>query len=188
MLKDRSEIAKFIEKRYSKWLDYSQYHCEVSGMHGEATDVLNEVMCSLWQKDLCKLERLINTKKNGYSELDFFVLRMIKLNIYSPTSPYQNKYRSALTDDNVDCAILDTLSDEEEEGDDGYLIDKFRLVRDSVEELDLSPIAKKVFEFRFLQDQHFSDWPGPETLKQLYEIYNAVLDMIKRKISGEYIF
>jgi len=63
-----------------------------------------------------------------------------------------------------------------------------RLIRDAVEDLELSPMARKVFDFRFFQDQNFSDWPGPETLKQLYEIYNAVLDMIKRKISGEFIF
>ncbi|WP_042369577.1 hypothetical protein [Bacteroides neonati] len=188
MLRGRLEIARFIERRYSKWLDYSRYHCELSGMRGEATDVLNEVMCSLWQKELWRLERLVNTKRNGYSELDFFVLRMIKLNIYSPTSPYQNKYKSALVDENVDCSILDTLPDEDEDSDDGYLIDKFRLIRDAVEDLELSPMARKVFDFRFFQDQNFSDWPGPETLKQLYEIYNAVLDMIKRKISGEYIF
>jgi len=54
--------------------------------------------------------------------------------------------------------------------------------------LDLSPLARRVFEYRFFEDANFSDWPGKESLKQLYEIYNKVQELIRKKINGESIF
>jgi len=40
----------------------------------------------------------------------------------------------------------------------------------------------------FFQDGYSCDWPGKETQNQLYEIYNGVLELIKRKINGEMMF
>ena len=81
-------VNNYITKRYERWLDYSLYHCGLAGISDEATDVLNEVICSLLQKQSKLLDKLLDTKKNGYTELDFFVLKMIKLNASSPTSQY----------------------------------------------------------------------------------------------------
>lgn len=86
-------IRLYIEKRYERWADYSTYHCTKAGIAGESVDILNEVILALLQKEDCKLEMLMNAKKGQYTELDFFVLRMIKLNVYSPTSPYQSRYK-----------------------------------------------------------------------------------------------
>lgn len=181
-------VNNYITKRYGRWLDYSSYHCNLSGIPGEGTDVLNEVLCSLLAKDGAQLDRLLQSKKEGYTELDFFVLRMIKLNACSLTSPYRSRYRSLPSDANVDYTRLDIEDVEEESQDDEQLLDRFHQVREAFEYLGLSALARRVFEFRFFQDQNFSDWGGEETLKELYEIYNGVQEMIRKKISGEFIF
>lgn len=184
-----TEINIYIAKRYARWLDYATYHCGIVGISDEAYDVLNEVLCSLLTKDSQYLLRMLHTKKNGYTELDFFVLKMIKLNVTSPTSPYQNKYKRIPTDENTDYAKLDiedVIDDSQDRS--GDILCKMHQVREAFEELDLSPLAKHVFEYRFFEGANFSEWDGEETQKQLYEIYNKVVELIKRKISGESIF
>ena len=86
-----TEINNYISKRYDRWLDYAIYHCNRNGMADEAVDVLNEVLLSLLQKSDTMLRQLLSAKKKDYTDLDFFVLKMIKLNITSSTSPYQSK-------------------------------------------------------------------------------------------------
>lgn len=184
-----TKIDNYISKRYERWLDYASYHCTQAGIPDESHDVLNEVLCSLLQKDSHKLEFMLDAKKNGYTELDFFVLRMIKLNATSNTSPYRNRYKSIPSDNNVDYNCLD-IEDVQEKDEDksAHILERMHQVRDVFESLNLSLLARRVFEFRFFQDNNFADWTGPETLKRLYEIYNGVQDLIRKKISGESIF
>ena len=183
------KIERYITKRYDRWLDYAVYHCTHAGIADEAIDVLNEVLLSLVRKENAELERLFDAKKNGYTELDFFVLRMIKLNATSDTSPYRSKYKPMPIDANVDYNRLD-IEDTSEEAIDGssIIVERFHLVRETLNELDLSPKAKRIFEFKFFEDGNFSEWEGVETLKQLYEVYNGVLELIKKKIKGDCLF
>ena len=182
-------VNNYITKRYERWLDYSLYHCGLAGISDEATYVLNEVICSLLQKQSKLLDKLLDTKKNGYTEIDFFVLKMIKLNASSPTSQYRSRYKPLPVDDNVDYSRLDI---EDIPGDsvdrNAEILDRLHLVRDTFESLELGDLAAQVFEFHFFQDGNFSEWEGPETLKQLYEIYNGVQELIRKKIAGESIF
>ena len=189
MLMASAAVNNYISKRYERWLDYSLYHCGLAGIPDESIDVLNEVLCSLLQKKDCLLDKLLETKKNGYAELDFFVLRMIKLNASSPTSQYRSRYKPLLADDNVDYTKLDIedVPDELEDRNELVLY-RLRQVREVFESLDLGQLATRVFEFRFFQDENFSDWEGPETLKQLYEIYNGVQELIRKKIDGSSLF
>lgn len=182
-------IEKYISKRYERWLDYASYHCGLAGMPEEACDVLNEVLYSLLQKDNSKLEQLLSIKKNGYTELDFFVLKMIKLNATSDTSPYRSKYKPMPVDDNIDYSRLEIEDTQEEVVDKNeLLLHRFHQVREALEDLDLTSLAKRIFEFRFFEDANFSDWSGQESLKQLYETYNRVQELIRKKIAGESIF
>ena len=182
-------VNNYISIRYERWLDYSLYHCGLAGIPDEAIDVLNEVLCSLLQKKDRLLEKLLETKKNDYAELDFFVLRMIKLNASSPTSQYRSKYKPLPADENIDYTRLE-LEDIHEEPEDQkvVMLDRLHQVREVFENMDLGTLAVRVFEFHFFQDGNFSDWQGPETLKQLYEIYNGVQELIRKKIAGESIF
>lgn len=189
MLMASAAVNNYISKRYERWLDYSLYHCGLAGIPDEACDVLNEVLCSLLRKKDQLLDRLFETRKNGYTELDFFVLRMIKLNSSSPTSQYRSRYKPLPADENVDYTQLD-IEDVPDESEDrnAAVLERLHQVRDTFESLDLGVLAARVFEFRFFQDENFSDWKGPETLKQLYEIYNGVQELIRKKIAGESIF
>lgn len=182
-------VNNYISKRYERWLDYSLYHCGLAGIPDEASDVLNEVLCALIQKNDRLLDKLFETKKNGYTELDFFVLRMIKLNASSPTSQYRSRYKPLPADENVDYTKLD-IEDVPDEVEDrnAAVLNRLHQVREVFDDLDLGTLAARVFEFHFFQDENFSDWEGPETLKQLYEIYNGVQELIKKKIAGESIF
>lgn len=179
-------VNNYITKRYERWLDYSSYHCNLAGIPDETTDVLNEVLCSLLQKDGAELERLIESKKDGYTELDFFVLRMIKLNACSLTSPYRSRYRPLPLDANVDYTRLN-IEDvvEEQEDRTEEILCNMRKVREVYNSMDLSKLARRVFEFHFFEESPFSEWEGPESLKELYEVYNGVMDLFKKSINGE---
>lgn len=180
-----TEIREYISNSYDRFLEYSKYHCTRVGIVDQSNDVLNEVMISLLEKDSWKLERLYNTKKGQYRELDFFILRMIKLNIYSPTSPYQNKYKPIPANTDIDYRKLNIIDSEEEEIDrPAEILAQFNLVREIFDQLHLSSKAKEIFEHRFFQDCPFSEWRGTEGKKELYEIYNGVVRLIKKKISG----
>jgi hypothetical protein len=114
---------------------------------------------------------------------------MIKLNVTSPTSPYQSKYKRIPADDNADYSRMDIEDVPDNEIDTpGITLERMHQVREVFESLDLSPLAKRVFEFHFFQDNNFSEWVGPESQKQLYEIYNGVQELIKKKVKGEFIF
>ena len=108
---------------------------------------------------------------------------------HPPTSQYRSRYTPLPVDDNVDYSRLDIedISDDSEDRN-AEILEKLHLVRETFESLDLGTVAARVFEFHFFQDGNFSEWKGPETLKQLYEIYNGVQELIRKKIAGESIF
>lgn len=182
-----SAINQFIEQRYSNWLDYAEYQSKRKGIPDQAMDVLNEVIADLLKKDEKRLVRMIYkaSKCGKYKELDIYVLRMIRLNIFSPTSPYQSRYKSIPCDVEIDLSklrIVDELSTLEDKP--AELLDKFHQVEEAFEALNLSIKAKDIFEHRFFHGLPFTKWEGEETKKELYEIYNKVVELIKEKING----
>lgn len=186
MTKDKSKIInEYITKRYERWLDYSEYHSTHAGIGDEAVDVLNEVLCSLLQKDVNMLFSLLNRKKGSYTELDFFVLRMIKLNATSITSPYRQKYSAIPKDENSDSWMMDIPDVEYDEVDTpAYILRMTNKVRDVVEKLDLSEKHRRIFDFKFFQAESFRDWQGDEGISELYKEYNKVLQLVKSSING----
>lgn len=182
-------VNNYITAHYERWRDYAFYHCGLCGIEDEADDVLNEVLCSLLGKDGILLGRLLGAKKNGYTELDFFVLRMIKLSVTSPTSGYQRKYKSLPVDRDVDYSRIDFIEAEEDMRDTaGDTLEKMRRVRDIFESLDLPPFCRRVFHFRFFEGKDFSEWEGSETLRSLYRAYNKARDLIKEKLNENLYF
>jgi len=184
-----TEINNYITKRYLKWLDYAKYHCSLAGIVDESEDVLNEVILSLLQKEEEVLMNLLNSKSGQYTELDYYVLRMIKLNASSPTSPYQSKYKPIPSDTNVDYSTLEI----EDQGNDdpdrsGYILERMHEIRSTIEELGFSEKAMQVFEFRFFNDGVFKEWDGDESTKELYDLYSRIIKVLRKKIKGELIF
>lgn len=183
------EINNYIQKRYARWLDYATYHCTLAGMVDESADVLNEVLLSLLQKREVMLMNLLQAKKNQYTELDFYVLRMIKLNCTSDTSPYRAKYKSFQADENIDSSLIEIEDREDDEPDRAeYILDRMHQIREMIEEMGFSQQAMAVFEFRFFQDGVFKEWDGDENIKELYDLYSRIVQVLKQKIKGELIF
>lgn len=182
-------VNNYIAKRYERWLDYSAYHCEKAGIPDEASDVLNETLYSLLQKPDSLLNDLLAMRNGDQTGLDYFVLKMIKRNALSPTSQYQSKYKPFPVDENTDYTRLE-IEDSPDDSEDrsANTLAKFHKVREIFENLNLSPLATRVFEFHFFQDRSFQDWEGPEARKLLYETYRGVRELIYWKISGESIF
>ena len=173
-------VENYINKRYDRWLDYAVYHCTHAGMQDEANDVLNEVLLSLVRKEKAELDRLLTSKQNGYTELDFFVLRMIKLNATSDTSPYRSKYRNkVLLDANKDYMSLKIIDEPYMEIDfPAISLWQFKLIRFILRNIEVSRFDKAVFEYRFIKDRQFSElnW----NIKQLYISYNKVHGIIRK--------
>jgi hypothetical protein len=183
------ELEKYIGMRYKRWLDYASYHCSCSGIEDEASDVLQEVLCDLMNKSPEKLSMLLNKKSGQYAELDFFVLRMIKLNVISETSPYRHKYKSIPVDTNIDYNHLDIEDVTDEERDITVeILEKTNLVRQVLDELYISEHAKSVFRWRFFCGEKFSDWKGPESEKELFDCYYRVVNLIKERLQNKSLF
>jgi len=136
-----TEINQYIEKRYQGLLDYSAFHCSRAGIPDESIDVLNEVLLSLLQMDDLRLQRMYEIKKCKYTELDFFILRMIKLNCYSETAPYRSKCRP-IPSVTVNLARLKIIDDTDEETDhSGYVFDRMSEIRNLIESMGFSEKA-----------------------------------------------
>lgn len=181
-----SEVNRYIERRYGRWLDYSKYHCSLADIPDEAADVLNEVILSLLEKDEKKILKMYNSTKDGHRELDFFVLRMIKLNAHSPTSPYQNKYKKRPFGSDIEFSRLN-IPDEHYEDDDkpARILAQYNLVREVFENLNIPAKERRIFHHRFFMGLSFSCWEGAESKNELYRAYNRVLILIKQKIAGK---
>lgn len=89
------ELNKYIEFRYSNWLDFANHLSRVHYFNGWADDLLNDVIIDLLKKDLNRLLGMLSrkTKKivNGQptTELDKFVLSMLRTMAFSAGAPFR---------------------------------------------------------------------------------------------------
>lgn len=176
------EVRKYANLRYSGWLDYSEFHCSEAGIPDEAFDILNEVLLSIFSKDpafiLSLFSRPGKTRKNEvFTELDFYILRMIRLNITSPTSPYQSRYisKNKYLDREVDFTRLKIIDEEDDSVDMAKIIlTQYRLVIYFFNALDLTEFEREVFNHRFIDNMPVSEWPDPKNIMHLNSAFNCV--------------
>lgn len=182
-------VNKYIEKRYDRWLDYAKYICSLSSMSGEEIDVLNEVLITILEKADAETDRMLETKRGKYTELDYYIIGSIKLNATSDTAPYRHKYKSLPIDDNVEWCRLNIVDRDEGEGEgenkEQYVLGRFREVREIIKSLGLSEKATKIFTWKFFAGESFSDWPGKESKKELYAVYKKTLKAVIDKKNGK---
>jgi len=177
------KLNQHITHSYSRWSDYAAYHAKLAGIPDESGDILNEVLLSLIQKDPKRLHALLSRKKGPYTEFDFFVLRMIKLNAHSKTSPYRHKTRNVPLDQNVDPCTIDTEDVPIEEVDPNEVIlQKSGRAREVLDSLDIPKIDKKIFSWRFFGDNSLRSWPGQESYSAVCSTYNRVKRKMVAKI------
>ncbi|WP_319589650.1 hypothetical protein [uncultured Draconibacterium sp.] len=184
-----TDPTKYIQERYPRWLDFSEYHCRKWNMEDETIDVLNEVLYSVLKRDESWLFRMCNTdsKCGRYKELDLYVLMSIRLNITSPTSPYRFNYKTRQDkigiDSDVNFSRLEVEDEPMDSSDDpAEQLKQYRLVMYVFKALDLTEFEYKVFEHRFVMCESMSDWSGSEQKKHLYEVYGIVKMAIKEVV------
>lgn len=172
-------IRKYISERYCRWRDYAVYHATLAGTPDEADDILNEVILNLLEKDPDRMRNMLNRKKDGYRELDFFVLRMIKLNAHSKTSPWRYKIRGLPIDKNIDPWRIEIEDSSQEEPD---MIEEklnlWRKAREVLEVLDVPDSDKNMFSWKVFAGFSLSKWPGPENYPKISSKYQNVLHLM----------
>ncbi len=173
-------ITSYINNRYPRWMDYAEYHAKLAGIPDESGDILNEVLLSLMQKDPDHLVALLDKKKQGYTELDFYLLAAIKLNAHSMTSPYRHKTKDIPKDKNIDpwtIEIEDELSDQADRN--AETLQLWRKARDIFEDLDITDKEKEIFSWRFFADNSLRSWPGPESYPNVCNIFKQVMSIMR---------
>ena len=172
-------IREYISIRYERWLDYCRYKCSKSGLGGEENDVLNEVLLNVLQKDEQLLMKLYRTKKvqkgKEFTELDFFILKALDLNITSETSPYRYKNK-CIPRANIEVSRLKIVDETYHQFDiSTQILKEIRLITWVLKGLDLTESERRVFEHKFLHGNSLcGDWHGPETRKERYQIYKNI--------------
>ena len=138
---------------------------------------------------------LYNKKKNdGYRELDFFVLRMIKLNAQSETAPYRAKNKPMPVDRNVDYTRLDIEDKMTDQIDiSGLYLKRFNLIQEIVDRLDLSRFEKDVYYYVFVErssisESEFSDMKSAYTSSMVIKHSISFILFINRKIPSQPVF
>ena len=163
-------IRRYIQERYARWLDYSKYHCDLTGLHDESVDLLNEVLISLLKKDESKLLELYSKKKGKYREIDYYVLRMVKLNVTSPLAPYRWKHKPIPKNENVEISTLslvDFIQTTEDFEDQQKAYDRqTKLIQWVLRSADFTEFERDVFNF-YMSGGKFEEWPGGDTLRKL---------------------
>jgi len=179
-------VSRYITERYPRWRDYAEYQAARAGIPEDADDILNEVMLSFLQKDNQELERLFSRKRESYShadqvytELDYFVLKMIKLNATSLTAPWRFKSKSLPTDENVTWSDLE-IEDLGPDGEDSQeeQLQKWRAAREILDSLEISDQEKKIFTWKAFADNPLASWPGPESYTAVCYIFNRTRELV----------
>jgi len=95
-MSNSTNIRRYIAFRYDNWRDYAEYMSREHGFNGWGEDLLNDIVAELLapakeQKIAELLSRetaeILNGRKT--TELDKFVLQMLKINACSPTAPFR---------------------------------------------------------------------------------------------------
>ena len=154
-------IDNYITKSYARWLDYARYHALLASIIDQAGDILNEVLASLLEKPSSQLTTLLNNRSGQYTELDFYVLKMIKLNARSDKAPYRFKTKTIPQDCNIspwDLDIVDQVGDSQDM--ELIKLQKYQKAREIVDQLNVPAREKEIFSWKFFGDNHLIDWPG----------------------------
>lgn len=171
------KVNDYIGKRYDRWLDYAKYHCEQAAMHDEYADVLNEVLYMLLQKNDAYLDQLYDAEKGTNRELDYYVLKMIRLNIQSLTSPYQHAYKRIPVDRDRDIDSVDIVDEYSDTDADHSNVEILVHVMQSI---NLSDFERNIIQHKIVERKKLSDLVGREKKHLIYKTYNQALEQIKR--------
>lgn len=179
------ELNQHITNSYKRWADYAKYQAARANIPDQAGDILNTVLEALLRKDQDQIHSLLAKKKDSYTELDFFILRMIRLNAHSPTSPYRHKTRTVHIDTNIDPCSIDREDLFDQDPDKGQeILDQCNQAREVLDTLNISSREKEIFSWKFFADNALLSWPGDESYSTVCATYNRVKALMAGKIKN----
>lgn len=172
-----NELNQYITIRYEHWVRYAKLHIRLSGLQIDPAEVVNEVLCSLLERNTDRLHRMMKARRDKATELDYFVMRVIKISIHSPRSPLRYRRGQHCTDNFDEYRVEKPQPDE--------AIDKneiHELVGNILAEMNLPKRDVELFVWKFFDRKTISRWPGNEDRKDLYGIYNRIWKEIVRRV------
>lgn len=182
---EMQKVHAYVDKHYSNWLNHSEWHCSKAGFPDEAVDVLNEVLLSLLQKDEEKLLKLLNTKakygkfsdKEPFTELDIYILTMIRLNVTSTTAPYHSRYKKkSPIDYEVDFSRLKIIDEEDESPDiAARTLKQMRLLRYVLRGIDVDDEDLQIFRNEDILFERSKNVRGRQKVKYFIDIVTEIL-------------
>lgn len=192
------EVKKYISTRYQRYLDYADYHSSLAGLDQQGSDVLHEVIISVLEKDEQMVIDLYNAVKKQYRELDFYILRMVKLNCHSKTSPYRWRYRQPDLDDNLITSEIQELEQKVEQPEinrDELTCSRYEVIREVLDSMDhYTEAEKEIFRWKFFHGNTWRQYQGDVSKDNLQKIYKAILrdviyrvEMRKRAYTGHIV-
>jgi hypothetical protein len=168
------EIRKYIAQAYHRWHDFAAYHASQQNLSDHTDDVLHEVLLSVILMPEQKITRLFNAQGGDYRELDFFVLKMIRLNFSSETAPYRNKFKPLQKNQKItvnEHLLPDQDYDDEIQDTAGRQFKQWELIRIVGEALELTKAERELFTHNILCHESGTSLLGDElTKKKIYEI------------------
>lgn len=75
-------VFSYIEDHYKRWMDFAAYHCSRAGKGADLYQLMSDIQNEVLSLKTGTIARLIHTVSANFTELDFFVLRSIKVRIY----------------------------------------------------------------------------------------------------------
>lgn len=175
------ELASSITDNYPHWLCYAQ--SIIRGMQStlEPTEVVNDTICRLADRDSRKLESL-REQING---LDRYVKRAIKIAIISPRSRLRYRKGGHCTSD---AEWIENIGIADDENDDCLDIPAaYELVPTILDEMNITPEEREIFTWRFF-GREFAEYPGDHSRSKLSKSYlkvrNKIIPILLGKIGA----
>lgn len=161
-------------------MDYADYHASLAGLDQQGPDVLHEVIISIMEREPEMIKELYNKTKKGLRELDFYILRMIKLNCHSMTSPYRFRYKFPATEEIIQEDQEYTVEIPDDRSD--LTVNRYNIIRDIVDSLDVEDIEKRIFNWKFFAGNTWKQWEGLESKDYLSKTYKKIMTMVRYRI------
>lgn len=176
---DNNKLYDYIENTYDRWVNYASHYIQRSKLPINPSEVVNDVLCTLLERDVKKLEHLLIQPAKGGTELDFFIMRIIKTSIYSPRSPFRYQRGQHCT-----CHLNGNVSAMESNLD-STATDIFSTAWIELTKMNVPEFEKKVFVWKFFDGNPISKWPGPESRRKLYHAYSRIFKQIVKAAKGK---
>ncbi|MFV0522524.1 MAG: hypothetical protein ACK5MI_08900 [Mangrovibacterium sp.] len=167
----KTAIKDYLEQQYPHWLSYAAFHCRRISFIDEPADLLHEVMVNLLTTNKVLIPKLYQHEENGVRALHKYVLKMIKLNVYSPNSPYRRK---------LDAERLDLSSFHKIKRDTNYLAARYDDLKLRMSKHKLSEEEQQLLLWR-LGGESLQSWPGNAPRHLVYRRFQKLFLKVSSK-------